>query len=144
MNVEQAAGYSPDKIYGQLTSPFLNKMVHINAHPSAEQADDSAATVSLSNFIPTKASARVNVSEITSIGSAKAQEINEGSFPPDPSDTTSSHRLTDFSSSNIVSGALKKGYSAKEAIVISNAAKSYANASRIGVANILSTHAHRN
>ena len=142
MSIESTGGYSPDKVYGQLTSPFINKMVHINAHPSSEKTDNSE-TVSLSNFIPTKASARVDVAEISAAGASKAKEINEGKFPPDPNETDGANKLTDFSSKKIVDGALKKGYSAREAIVIKNAAVSYANASKIGVANVLKTHVHR-
>jgi len=143
MSIESTGGYSPDKVYGQLTSPFINKMVHINAHPSSEVSEDSTKVVSLKNFIPTKRTARVNVEDITSTGAAKAKEINEGSFPPDPSDEDSATKLTNFSSKKIVDGALQQGYSYKEALVMKDAAKSYASASKIGVANILSTHAHK-
>ena len=143
MSIESVGAYSPDTVYGQLTSPFLKKMVHINAHPSAVAAEQTSRTVSLNNFIPTKANARVDVEKITSAGAARTQEINEGTFPPDPSDTDETSKLTHFSSSEIVGGALKKGYSAQQAIVISNASQAYASASKIGVAKLLSTHSHR-
>ena len=142
MSTEAVGAYSKDIIYGQLTSPFIKKMVHINAHPSSEAVSDSSQTVSLRNFRPSKAEARVNVNEIAATGAAKAKEINDGSFPPDPANTEDAQKLTPFSSSKLVKGAIQKGYSIQEAMTISQAANSYASAERIGLANILSTHSH--
>lgn len=143
MSIEVSGAYSPDKVYGNLTSPFLNKMVHINAHPSSEQKDeDDAAVVSLSNFRPDKASARVDVNKIAAIGTSKAKEINEGSFPPDPAEDDGKVQLADVSSKKIVNGALQRGYSAQESIVIKHAVNAYESASKVGVARALSTHVH--
>ncbi len=149
MSIDVSGVYSPTKVYGQLTMPFINKPVHINAHtPLDEDAGDvvlnrgsfynnlSSSIVSIED-IRDMATLELNDSLKTDIGIVEAQD-----FPPKPNvEVFQSSVYTE--GSGVVFNALQNGYSASKAINIGNAYKSYRNAMQLGnnpVQTLLSTN----
>lgn len=135
MNIDTSGGYSPDKIYGQLTMPFLNKPVTINAHTPYDNANNTAQAVSKSNFYNNKSEMMVSIEKIRK---SKGIELDESlktdigikepvEFPPEsPVNSFNVSRYND--GKGVVYNALKNGYSASQSIVIGNAFKAYGKA----------------
>lgn len=122
MDTEAVTPYSPTTVYGQLSSPFLVKSVSINAHTSDEAVVDDVQTFSRDYF--TDGSARFKYAASYSPSSIASIQ-NAGGI----------HSFSASSGSgDIVKTALNSGYSANEAITISNAKAAYSR-SAVGTRN---------
>ena len=162
MTVEATGAYSRDVVYGQLTYPFTPKQTKINAHTpydkesvSNDTATNSAAmrTAIEGNNITSKLQTqkdfdnikKLNPSQflVTKTNEDKDENEEKKEFPP--KSLVGTFTASSLSSYDIVSNSLKKGYSAKEAIIISKAHDAYKN-SAIGTKNAvksLSTRSYR-
>ena len=143
MSIDAVSGaYSRDVVYGQLTSPFVPKQlnVKINAHTPYDKQQNDNGAVSLSNFVGDRLS-----TTLMDFYSDKEDDYSFGiqsnllnndfikttEYPP--KSTVSGFSASSLSSKDIVSGALKSGYSAQQAMVISRAQNAYKNS--VGITN---------
>ena len=136
MDIETVGAYSPTTVYGQLTSPFVPKNITINAHTPYDTEDENAATTSLSNYLEnhprTKLLKGSVQKSVDGVGYNKnpykvktGREVSKDTFPPEYG--VSYFSASTLSSKDIVSGAIKKGYTAEQAATISKAKKAYEN-----------------
>ena len=140
MEVTNTQGaYSPDIVYGQLTSPFQPPAVHINAHTPYDKDEDNSA-VTLKDF-------RGNVSsfkyakeddEAYSFGietNFKPNSVDFGQekpeFPPKSVKSFSASEVP--SNKDIVQGAIKNGYSYDQALLVAKTQKAYSTS--VGITN---------
>ena len=122
METEAVQPYSPTTIYGQLSSPFIEKGISINAHTDDEAVVDDVETFSRDYF--TDGSARFKYAASYSPASIGSIQSSNGV-----------HSFSASSNSgDIVKNALNSGYTADEAIVISNAKAAYSR-SAVGTRN---------
>jgi len=138
MNIDASGVYSPTKVYGQLTMPFINKPVHINSHtPLDEDAGD--VVFNRGSFYNNLSSSIVSIEDIRDIASLELDEslktdigiVEPQDFPPKPNvEVFQSSVYTE--GSGVVVNALQNGYGASKAITIGNAYKSYRNAIKLG------------
>ena len=134
MDMDVTGAYSPTVVYGQLTSPFVPKNISMNAHTPYDKEEDEAK-VSLGNYLESRPSLKLKDKVIhknyTGVGYSKKgyellnYEEKEDKFPPDLG--VSGFSASNLSSKDIVSGAIKKGYTAEQAATISKAKKAYEN-----------------
>ena len=137
MNTEITGAYSPDTIYGQLTTPFLDKQFSINAHTPYDKTEDTKQSFSQTDFLKKVNNAKFQVSD--DIREMKGMKLNEelkkdigvvaeiSEFPPKPSSVSSFQASTLLDGDNLVYQALRNGYPADRAIVIGKAHNAYAN-----------------
>lgn len=113
METQAVTPYSPTTVYGQLSSPFIVKSVSINAHTANEAVVEDVGTFSRDYF--TEGSARFKYAASYSPSSIASIQSENG--------------IHSFSASSgsgdIVKTALNSGYSANEAITVSNAKAAY-------------------
>ena len=151
MSIENLAPYSPDTVYGQLTSPFTPKQITINAHTPYDKVDEeSTGGVYSCTFFKGKPQAKLAFTEIS-----KYESYYPDEFPPkisnDSQETKKSNaELSDFSVSafsdnKILKDALANGYSAKESVVIQNAHNAYQRSALItkNAPEVLSTCSYK-
>ena len=135
MDMESIGAYSPTTVYGQLSSPFIPKNITLNAHTPYDKEEDAEA-VSLGNYLESRPNIKLvsgaMPKEITGVGYTKNgyklqtdDKQDEDKFPPEPG--VSGFSASKLSSKDIVSGAIKKGYTAEQAATITKAKKAYEN-----------------
>ena len=138
MSIDSIGVYSPDKIYGQLTMPFLNKPVTINSHTEYDEDSESDAVLSKESFYNNKSKMQVSIEEIrdmkgiqlddkilTKVGPEVPTE-----FPP-KFENIASFQLSSFNNgSGVVYEALQNGYTPNNAIVVGKAHQAYQNAAK--------------
>ena len=135
MEVNTTGAYSPDIVYGQLTSPFRPVNVKINAHtPYDKESETENAAVSMKNFIGKPVTfkyAQGNEDEYQfGIDSGyKPSSVDTGvevpEFPPKNVKSFSASAVS--SNKDIVKGALKSGYTYDQALVMTKAQKAYSS-----------------
>ena len=141
METERIAAYSPNTIYGQLSSPFTPKQIHINAHTEFDK-DPAKETFSRSDFsskTPTKI--KVDYSSLEKPDVSKYQKKSEEKvvgFKNDQnnSEKTQTQNVNSFTASSlsnkdIVNNSLKKGYSVEQVAVVLRAKDAYNNSSTL-------------
>jgi len=137
MSIESVGAYSPDTIYGQLTMPFTNKPVHINAHTPDEEYGDAVYT--RDKFYNNLSDMQVSIEDIADIKSLELDDrlkIDIGikefqEFPPKPN-VNVFQSSTYLEGQGVVYKALQNGYPADRAIVIGKASSVYKNAMNFG------------
>ena len=132
MEIDTSGAYSADKVYGQLTSPFIPKNIKINAHTPYDAEEEQASAVSLKDF-------RTNISKLKYENNgdeykfgiqekkedeAVTSEIKLG-VENSQNSTLDSFSASSLSNKDIVNGAIKRGYSYEQAVVIAKAQKAY-------------------
>ena len=138
MSIESVGAYSPDTIYGQLTMPFKNKPVHINAHTPLD-AESGNTVFTRKSFYNNQSEGKVSIEDIRNIKSLELDEslkVDIGikvakEFPPEPG-VGVFQQSTYTKGNGVVFDALKNGYTGSEAITIGNAHKAYKNATSLG------------
>ncbi len=151
MTVEAIGAYSRDVVYGQLTYPFTPKQIKVNAHTQYDKVNETDSSVSNSAIVrkaaegtgvTTKIQTQKDFDEIKNLNSSKyltaktnsekEEKEEKPEFPP--KSLVGTFAASSLSSYDIVSNSLKKGYSVKEALVISRANDAYKN-SAVGTKN---------
>ena len=139
MSIDISGPYSPDTIYGQLTMPFVDKPVHINAHTPLDE--ESGKTVLTKNsFYNNLSDSKVSIEEIRDMDALELDESLKtdigikvaAKFPPEnalPAFQSSSY----LEGSGVVYSALQNGYPADRAIVIGHAFHAYQNSIKADV-----------
>ena len=125
MSIESLAPYSPDTVYGHLTSPFKPSKITINAHTSLDNTEniDESEVYSRAYF--------------KSKPQAQVVDMEQGSYEVGlNTESTPQAEVTNFSASKISSNSilrdsLKQGYSTEEAVVMQNAYNAYSRSSVI-------------
>lgn len=137
MSIESVGAYSPDTVYGQLTMPFTNKPVHINAHTPDEEYGDTLYTRNkFYNNLPDMMVSIEDIADIKSLELDDSLKVDIGikvakEFPPKP--TVGVFQSSFYlEGSGVVNKALQNGYPADRAIVIGKANSSYRNAMNFG------------
>lgn len=138
MSIESVGAYSKDTIYGQLTMPFTDKPVHINAHtPLDEEAGDVVLT--RNSFYNNRSEGQVSIKDIRDMKSLELDDslvVDIGikkyeGFPP-KSDVETFQQSSYINGTGVVFSALKSGYTGSEAITIGNAYRAYKTAASLG------------
>lgn len=138
MSIESVGAYSPDTIYGQLTMPFTNKPVHINAHTPLDK-EETNTVLTRNSFYNNQSEGKVSIEEIKDM---KSLELNDNlkvdigikvakEFPPEPK-VGVFQQSAYTKGTGVVFDALKNGYTGSEAITIGNAYRAYKNAVTLG------------
>ena len=138
MSIEQVQPYSPDTVYGNLTMPFLDKPVHINAHTPIDE-EDGNTVLNRGSFYNNLTQGKVSVEDIRDMNSLQLDDclkVDIGikvakDFPPEPS-VAVFQASTYSNGSDVVKDALKMGYTGPESIKFGNAYNSYRNAMVLG------------
>ena len=125
MSIESLAPYSPDTVYGKLTSPFKPPKITINAHTSLDNTEniDKSEVYSRAYF--------------NSKPQAQVVDLEQGSYEVGlNTESTPQAEVTNFSASKISSNSilrdsLKQGYSTEEAVIMQNAYNAYSRSSVI-------------
>ena len=131
MSIENIGAYSPDIVYGQLTTPFLDKQFTLNAHTPYDKVDDAKKTFSQSDFSINMGTTKWQV--IEDIRDMKANPFKdqqshatENETPEFPPKSISSFQVSTLNNdSELVYKALKGGYTAKQAIAVGKAHSAY-------------------
>ena len=139
MSIESVGAYSPDTIYGQLTMPFKNKPVHINAHTPLD-AENGNTVLTRNSFYNNQSEGKVSIEDIRNIKSLELDDslkVDIGikvakDFPPEPG-VGVFQQSTYTKGNGVVFDALKNGYTGSVAITIGNAYKAYKSAVSLGV-----------
>lgn len=125
MSIESLAPYSPDTVYGHLTSPFKPSKITINAHtPYDNETNIDESEVYSRAYFKSKPQAQV-------------VDMEQGSYEVGlNTESTPQAKVTNFSASKISSNSilrdsLKQGYSTEEAVVMQNAYNAYSRSSVI-------------
>ena len=127
MSIESVGAYSPDTIYGQLTMPFTNKPVHINAHTPLDK-EETNTVLTRNSFYNNQSEGKVSIEEIKDM---KSLELNDNlkvdigikvakEFPPEPK-VGVFQQSAYTKGTGVVFDALKNGYTGSEAITMGNA-----------------------
>ena len=138
MSIESVGAYSKDTIYGQLTMPFTNKPVHINAHTPLDD-EDGNVVLTKKSFYNNQSEGQVSIKDIRDMKSLELDEslkVDIGikvaqDFPPKPN-VEVFQQSAYTKGSGVVFSALKNGYTGSEAITIGNAYSAYRNAATLG------------
>ncbi len=138
MSIESVGAYSKDTIYGQLTMPFTNKPVHINAHTPLDE-ENGNTVLTKKSFYNNQSEGQVSIKEIRDMKSLELDDslkVDIGikqlqDFPPKPN--VEVFQQTAYTKgTGVVFSALKNGYTGSEAITIGNAYNAYRNAASLG------------
>lgn len=141
MTIENVGAYSPDTVYGQLTMPFINKPVTINAHTPFDKEEENIQTsFSQADFQKNIHNAKWN--SVEKIRNIEAYEVDENlkidiglvemsEFPPE-SPVPGFQASTLLEGSGLVYEALRNGYPADKAIVFGKAQQAYAQVANFG------------
>ena len=116
MSIESVGAYSPDTIYGQLTMPFKNKPVHINAHTPLD-AENGNTVLTRNSFYNNQSEGKVSIEDIRNIKSLELDDslkVDIGikvakDFPPEPN-VGVFQQSTYTKGNGVVFDALKNGY----------------------------------
>ena len=132
MDIETSGAYSPDKIYGQLSSPFLQIGVKINAHTpfDKEKEDDEATAVSFKDFHAKQPTFKYErqVGETNTVGlesNYKPSTVSVGTEPPEFPPKNVRAFSVSTSSKDIVQTGLSNGLTYDQAYVRVKAQKAY-------------------
>ena len=101
MSTEAIGTYSPDTVYGQLTSPFTPQKIKINAHTPYDKVDENESKVFSREYFK---------------GKPQAKMIYE--LPENENKNTKS-------SKDIVQNSLKRGYTPEQAVAVTKAQDAY-------------------
>ena len=129
MSIENIGAYSPDTVYGQLTTPFLDKKIQINAHTPFDQDEEVKQTFSKNDF-EKNISEKVfpTFEEMTTFEEEKqvfGVPSEQLEFPPKMPSISTFQASNTKTSSEWVNAALKNGYSANKAVLIGKAYSTY-------------------
>lgn len=149
MSIESVGAYSPNTVYGQLTMPFTNKPVHINAHTPLDE-ENGNTVLTRKSFYNNQSQGMVSIEDIRDIQSLKLDDslkVDIGikmleDFPPEPGVGVFQQSIY-TGGSGVVFDALKSGYTGNQAITFGNAHTAYKNAMTFGnnpVKSLLSTN----
>ncbi len=127
MSTEAIGAYSPDTVYGQLTSPFTPQKIKINAHTPYDKVDENESKVFSRDYFKGKPQAKM-IYELP--------ENENKDFPPkfdngdDKDKEENSIEVASFqasvaSSKDIVQNSLKHGYTAEQAVAVTKAQDAY-------------------
>lgn len=150
MNTEAIAPYSPNTVYGQLTSPFTPKQVKINAHTPYDKVDENESKAFSRESFKAKPQAKM-IYELP-----ENDDKKDSDYPPkfsnseekDTKDKTvdvSTFQASTISSKDIVSNSLKHGYTTDQAIAVTKAQKAYKNSAIMtkNPTEVLSKHSYK-
>ena len=139
MEMESIRAYSPDIVYGQLTSPFTPKQITINAHTPYGKVSEEESQVFSREHFAARPQARMLYElpdyddyfygikyENKQAAAEKFEEEKDVSMPEVAGFSASS-----ASSKDIVQNSLKNGYSPAEAIAIRDARNAYKNSATL-------------
>lgn len=149
MEIDSLGPYSPDVVYGQLSSPFTPKAVTINSHTAYDKIEDRFVPKVFSRgHFKSKPQAKLNF-ELENDTNDKKDGLNavqnqlkspyeelvnnnlinnnvinnkENEFPPA---AITAFQASSLSSKDIVQNSLKQGYTPAEAVHVNNARKAY-------------------
>ncbi len=132
MNIDTTGAYSKDKIYGQLTMPFANKPVVINAHTPYDNENSNSA-VSRADFLKnSQVQNRYTIKDILENNGIKLDDslktdigiVEMKEFPPESGLAT--FNLTNLqNNSDVALNAIKNGYMPDRSIVVAKAYRAY-------------------
>lgn len=152
MEIDSLGPYSPDTVYGQLSSPFTPKSITINSHTPYDKIEDGFVPKAFSReYFKSKPQAKLSFeieeqdkNDILNVVSNKTQnsyqnqldnQLNNGlinnnlignnkenEFPPSG---IIAFQASSLSSKDIVQNSLKQGYSPTGAVNVDNARKAY-------------------
>ncbi len=130
MSTEAVSAYSPDVVYGQLTSPFTPKQITINAHTPYDKVEGDGAKVYSRTHFKGKPQAKM-IYELPE----KENRFDASKYIPkkdsdSETNTTNQVEVSAFqassvSSKDIVQNSLKRGYSTTEAVAVTKAQNAY-------------------
>lgn len=138
MSIESVGAYSPNTVYGQLTMPFKDKPVHINAHTPLDP-ENGNTILTKKSFYNNQSEGLVSIEDIRDIQTLQLDDslkVDIGikmleDFPPKPN-VEVFQSSTYSGGSGVVFDALKNGYTGSEAINFGNAHNAYRNAMTFG------------
>ena len=152
MSTEAIGAYSPDTVYGQLTSPFTPQKIKINAHTPYDKVDENESKAYSRDSFKAKPQAKM----IYELPDDKGLEKKE--FPPkfnngsdenkDAEETTidvASFQASKVSSKDIVTNSLKHGYTPEQAVAVTKAQEAYKNSAIMtkNPTGVLSTRSYK-
>ena len=130
MSIENIGAYSPDIVYGQLTTPFLDKQISINAHTPFDKEKEVQQAFSKADF--EKNISGKSFPTFEEMTTFQTQEQFTGvknelfEFPPKMPEVSSFQASKTNESSGWVYEAIKNGYSPSKAITVGKAQSAYA------------------
>lgn len=137
MSTEAIGAYSPDTVYGQLTSPFTPQKIKINAHTPYDKVDENKSKVFSREHFKGKPQAKM-IYELPE--DKNSVNIANKEFPPkyngnkvennkDTEEKTTidvtTFQASKASSKDIVQNSLKHGYTPEQAVAINKAQEAY-------------------
>ena len=131
MEIETSGTYSSEKIYGQLSYPFLQTGIKINAHtPLDKEEDDEATSVSFKDFHAKQPTFKYErqVGETNTVGlesNYKPSTVSVGTEPPEFPPKNVRAFSVSTSNKDIVQTGLSSGLTYDQAYVRVQAQKAY-------------------
>ena len=123
--------------YGQLTYPFTPKNIVINAHTPYDNESDEDKSVPIATYVQDHPNVKLKnkdlqkevkgVGLVKNVYNVKKEEDDDDGTQNFSKMSVSSFSASTLSSKDIVSNALKKGYSPEQAATIGKAKKAYEN-----------------
>ena len=124
--------YSPDTVYGQLTMPFFNKPVTINAHTEFDEEGEEQTVLTKDKFYNNKSKMQVSIEDIRDM---KGLELDENIAikvgPEYEANILANNAIPSFQLSNYTKGsgvvidALQKQYTVDKAVLSGQAFNAY-------------------
>ena len=115
MSTEAIGAYSPDTVYGQLTSPFTPQKIKINAHTPYDKVDENESKAFSREYFKGKPQAKM-IYELPE---------NENKNKEENSVEVTSFQASTTSSKDIVQNSLKRGYTPEQAVTVTKAQDAY-------------------
>ena len=115
MSTEAIGAYSPDTVYGQLTSPFTPQKIKINAHTPYDKVDENESKAFSREYFKGKPQAKM-IYELPE---------NENKNKEENSVEVTSFQASTTSSKDIVQNSLKHGYTPEQAVAVTKAQDAY-------------------
>lgn len=150
MSTEAISAYSPDTVYGQLTSPFTPKQITINAHTPYDKVDENESKVYSRAYFKGKPQAKMIYELPESDNKYDASKYAPKTDSESDTKTTTTLEVSSFqassvSSKDIVQSSLKRGYSTTEAVAVTKAQNAYKNSAILtnDPTGVLSTCAYK-
>lgn len=146
MEINSVGAYSPETVYGQLTSPFVPKTIVVNSKTPFDVVDENANSQEVYSrkyfkgkpypkikfeVAPDNEEEKISPLSVKQTSSNNTKNINKfGQLDENTNSLLNNAQISSFSisklsSKDIVNSSLKLGYSAEEAVVIDNARKAY-------------------
>ena len=150
MSTEAIGAYSPDTVYGQLTSPFTPQKIKINAHTPYDKVDEDESKVYSRTHFKGKPQAKMIYELPESDNKFDASKYAQKTDSESDTKNTAQIEVSAFqasktSSKDLVQNSLKRGYSTTEAVAVTKAQNAYRNSAILtdDPTGVLSTCSYR-